>query len=85
MRLRHEASAVAQALTALGSGGMPRLSSRVPTCFVAGERDERYVALADRSVPGVGHNVVLEAPEALAPLLDRQLHDWSESNLEIHP
>jgi 2-succinyl-6-hydroxy-2,4-cyclohexadiene-1-carboxylate synthase len=85
MRLGHDVGAVAQAFTALGSGHMPLLpKARVPTLLVAGERDERFAPAAHRCIPGVGHNVVLEAPDAFARLLDRQLVEWSGTTLETH-
>jgi pimeloyl-ACP methyl ester carboxylesterase len=56
------------------------VSLAVPTVVVAGERDERFAGIArDLAgtwraaraivVPGVGHDVVLEAPGVVAELL----------------
>jgi 2-succinyl-6-hydroxy-2,4-cyclohexadiene-1-carboxylate synthase len=72
---------LARALRALGLGEMPPFWSALPTIdrpvsFLVGERDPKFVALAERAapmvprgtlhrLPGVGHNVLLESPGAL--------------------
>ncbi|MBX3128514.1 MAG: alpha/beta fold hydrolase [Polyangiaceae bacterium] len=85
MRTAHDAHAIAGALVALGLGRMPSLWSglsqlQLPVTFVVGELDEKFVALARRGaslapraelviVPGVGHDVILERPRAVAEVL----------------
>lgn len=84
-RTAHTAAGLAWALRTLGLGRQPAYreairESRVPLHLVTGALDERFTALArdmarlregvtHTVVAGVGHNVVLEAPEALAALL----------------
>jgi 2-succinyl-6-hydroxy-2,4-cyclohexadiene-1-carboxylate synthase len=84
-RLRNTAPGLAAALRGLGTGVMPSLWDRLgelamPVDLVAGAGDAKFRALADRMaeriadarvhvVPGVGHAVHLEAPEALVELL----------------
>ena len=86
-RLAHDPGELAGALDATGLGRMPPLTSRLgsvicPVQLVAGGLDNKFLALARRMapafaqgtihvVPGVGHNVCLEAPSALANLLAR--------------
>lgn len=81
-RLRNEPANLAAALRGIGTGVMAPLWARLgelsmPAVVVAGERDAKFVALARRLaaalpratlvvVPGVGHAVALEAPEAAA-------------------
>lgn len=85
-RLAHDAEGLARCLEVLGLGAMPDWwpalpGIRVPVRVVAGERDERFAPLGARAaallpsgeltiVPGVGHNVVLEAPGAVSQLLE---------------
>jgi len=85
VRRAHSAEGLAHALEVLGLHGMPsywgELSKlELPVSLVVGERDHKFIALAERMlsllpraqlsiVPGVGHNVVLEAPEYLVGLL----------------
>lgn len=80
-RLRHDARGLARAMRVLGLGTMPcftpRLSSvTVPVTLMAGELDAKFTALGARVarelphgrlvlVPGVGHNVPLEDPNAI--------------------
>jgi len=72
IRLSHEARGLAGALCRLGLGRMPRAPRpRVPVELVVGGLDRAHLELA-RSlghplhvVPGIGHNVLLEAPAAL--------------------
>jgi 2-succinyl-6-hydroxy-2,4-cyclohexadiene-1-carboxylate synthase len=81
-RRRHQPAALAWAMRRLGLGNMPAywnaLSGlNVPLRLMVGELDERYVAIAKQivgatpsatlqTVPAVGHNLLLEAPETLA-------------------
>lgn len=85
MRLQQQPAGLAAALRGLGTGVMEPLWDRLaqlttPVALVVGERDEKFRAIAERMaerlpdaalhvVPGAGHAVLLEAPEALAELL----------------
>ncbi|MBX7193775.1 MAG: alpha/beta fold hydrolase [Sandaracinaceae bacterium] len=97
-RRAHRASGVASALRGLSLGRMPRVAAdafaRTPRVdLVAGEKDEKFVALARalaqehgartnhlacrpklavHVVPGAGHDVVLERPDAIAALLEER-------------
>lgn len=95
-RLGHDPRGIAAALAVLGTGSMPSLlqglgAGRVPVLMLAGAGDPRFVALAReaqrvapnvlaRVLDGSGHNVVLEAPEALARVVDEQLSRWSPAH-----
>ncbi len=84
-RLRSTPAGLATALRGIGTGALPSLWERlgeiqVPVTLVAGERDEKFTAIAEQMaaalpdarieiVPGVGHAVHLEAPERVAALL----------------
>ncbi len=84
-RRRNTAPGLAAALRGLGTGVMPPLWDRlgelaVPVDLVAGERDEKFRAVAERMaaaipgarlhvVAGAGHAVHLEAPDAVVELL----------------
>jgi 2-succinyl-6-hydroxy-2,4-cyclohexadiene-1-carboxylate synthase len=84
-RLAHSAEGLARALEVLGAAAMPDCwpalpSLPMPVDLVAGELDESYravtVAMASSIptarvtiVPGCGHNVVLECPEAVVGVL----------------
>jgi len=84
-RTSHEPERLAAAMRGLGLGRMPSLwealaSSPTRFVFVAGERDAKFRALAERAaqvaprarlhvVAGAGHDVLLEAPDALAAIL----------------
>ncbi len=84
-RMRNTAAGLAAALRGLGTGVMPPLWDRlaelaVPVELVVGERDEKFRAIAERMeaalpdarlhvVPGAGHAVHLEAPDAVVELL----------------
>jgi 2-succinyl-6-hydroxy-2,4-cyclohexadiene-1-carboxylate synthase len=86
-RLRNTATGLAAALRGLGTGVMPSLWERLgelsmPVELVVGERDVKFRAIAERMqgalrdarlhvVPGAGHAVQLEAPDAVAELLRR--------------
>jgi 2-succinyl-6-hydroxy-2,4-cyclohexadiene-1-carboxylate synthase len=76
-RLRRSATEHAAQLRGLGTGSMPSLWERLgelsmPVTLVVGQRDAKFCAIAERmglptvTVPGVGHAVALEAPEAVA-------------------
>ena len=78
-------AALAACLRAFGSGAMAPMWDRLselamPVVVLAGERDQQYVAAAQRLVeaiataelrvvPGAGHRLALEAPEAVAAAL----------------
>ena len=84
-RRRNTASGLSAALRGLGTGAMPSLwdglsACAVPVELIVGERDEKFRALAERMagllpaarlhvVPGAGHAVQLEAPDAVAEVL----------------
>ncbi|MHB8417830.1 MAG: alpha/beta fold hydrolase [Myxococcales bacterium] len=84
-RRRHHPLGLAKALRACGLGAMPDLwpglrECRVPITLVHGELDEKFAGIAAEmaaavpsatviSVPGAGHNPVLERPRAVASLL----------------
>jgi 2-succinyl-6-hydroxy-2,4-cyclohexadiene-1-carboxylate synthase len=85
IRRRNDPRELARSLRGMGTGSQPSLweelaGLRTPTLAVAGGSDERYVGIASRMasssphvraavVPGAGHNVRLEAPEAYLALL----------------
>jgi len=95
-RLGHDARGIAAAMDVLGSGRMPDLRprvtrERVPVLMVVGGSDPRFVPRAldaaaaapnieARIVAHAGHNVLLEAPEILADVLDQQLSRWSPAH-----
>jgi 2-succinyl-6-hydroxy-2,4-cyclohexadiene-1-carboxylate synthase len=84
-RLRNTPAGLAAALRGLGTGAMAPLWDRlpelaVPVTLIVGERDEKFRALAESMlarlpdarlvvVPGAGHAVQLEAPDAVAAAL----------------
>jgi 2-succinyl-6-hydroxy-2,4-cyclohexadiene-1-carboxylate synthase len=84
-RLCQTAAGLAAALRGLGSGTMEPLWDRlgeleIPVTVAAGERDAKFLALAQRmararpdarvvAIPGAGHAAQLEQPEAVAALL----------------
>jgi 2-succinyl-6-hydroxy-2,4-cyclohexadiene-1-carboxylate synthase len=84
-RRRNTAAGLAAALRGLGTGTMPPLWERLgelamPVELVVGERDAKFRATAERMaaalpdarlhvVPGTGHAVHLEAPEAVAEII----------------
>lgn len=85
-RLRNDPSGLAASLRGVGTGMMAPLWDRldgltVPVDVVVGERDDKFRAIGERLsaalprarltvVPGVGHALPLEAPSALASVLD---------------
>lgn len=84
-RLRSTPEGLARALRGLGAGALPSLWERlgdltVPVALVVGERDAKFSAIAEGMaaalprgelvvVPGAGHAVHLEAPEAMAAVI----------------
>jgi len=84
-RLRSQPAGLAAALRGLGAGALPslwdRLSEiRAPVTLIAGERDDKFRAIATEMadalansdvavIPGTGHAVHLEAPERVAALI----------------
>ncbi len=88
-RRRNAPAELARSLRGMGAGSQPSLwreltGRRVPALAVAGELDEKYVGISRRMatlnpgvrtviVPGVGHNVHLEAPEEYLVLLQNFL------------
>jgi 2-succinyl-6-hydroxy-2,4-cyclohexadiene-1-carboxylate synthase len=84
-RRRNTPAGLARALRGLGTGALPSLWDRlseveVPVTLIVGERDAKFSAIADQMaarlpaadvvrVPGAGHAVHLEAPDAVAALL----------------
>ena len=84
-RLRCRPAGLAGALRTLGPGRMPDYRPTLPALdlpihLLAGERDDKFVAIARamaehlphgsaETVPGAGHNLILEAPETVAGAL----------------
>ncbi len=87
-RLRSTPAGLAAALRGLGTGALPSLwerlpELRMPVTLIAGERDTKFTALADEMarcipratvtvVPGAGHAVHLERPDAVVEALLRR-------------
>lgn len=86
-RLAHRPDAIARAFEVLGTGSMPLLEARLRACNVAvvllaGALDVSYVEANRHAaaslgatavvIPGVGHNVALEAPALLTQLIAEQ-------------
>ena len=85
--LRNEPRALAAVLRGLGTGSMAPLWERLgeltmPAAVLAGERDAKFVALGERlaaalprgelvMVPGAGHGLPREAPEAVFAAIAR--------------
>jgi len=85
-RLRNEPRHLAAALRGIGTGVMQPLWERLgelemPVWVLAGERDAKFVAIAERLareiphatltiVPGAGHALALEAPAAVAATIE---------------
>lgn len=88
IRMAHDPRGLARSLRATGLAAMPDYGPdlariRVPVSLVVGERDAKFRALADamaaripraavRTIPGAGHNVVLERPAEIARLLEEE-------------
>jgi 2-succinyl-6-hydroxy-2,4-cyclohexadiene-1-carboxylate synthase len=88
-RLANDPQGLARSLRGMGGGSMEPVWNRLsdfgePALFVAGAEDERYVRYAQRLagmvpkgaaaiVPGAGHAVHLEQPDAMASLLEAHL------------
>ena len=86
-RLRSTPAGLARGLRGLGTGALPPLWERLgelamPVTLAVGERDEKFRGIAAEMavgiprapvviVPGVGHAVHLEAPDAIAALLSQ--------------
>ncbi len=87
IRLSHDAEGLARALQILGLGEMPDYRAAItsvetPITLVTGSRDAKFSEIARaiteenvhveaELVDGVGHNVVLEKPAAIAAVLER--------------
>ncbi|MDH3200899.1 MAG: alpha/beta fold hydrolase [Myxococcales bacterium] len=83
IRLSHDAEGLAACLEVLGLAEMPSLgaalsSFEIPITLMAGALDTKFATIAEnlsskvdllQIVEGVGHNVVLEAPEVVAMAL----------------
>jgi 2-succinyl-6-hydroxy-2,4-cyclohexadiene-1-carboxylate synthase len=90
-RMHNDPVELARSLRGMGTGHQPSLwddldALQVPAVAVAGELDEKYARISRRIagsspnaravvIPGAGHNVRLEAPEAYLALLKRSLCD----------
>jgi 2-succinyl-6-hydroxy-2,4-cyclohexadiene-1-carboxylate synthase len=88
-RMRNSPSGLAASLRGMGAGAMEPVwrelaRVRLPGTFVAGQLDDRYAAFARRLasavpngrveiVPGAGHAVHLERPQAFARVLEAHL------------
>lgn len=84
-RLSHTAHGAAHAMRTLGLGVQPDFwpelaTCRVPLAFLAGDRDEKLAEVAREAaraahdgtavvLPGAGHNLLLEAPAAVAAVI----------------
>jgi len=84
-RRAHTPEGLASALRTLGTGAMPSYATTldaVPTHWLAGGLDTKFVALAEALrgrveavtvVPDAGHDLVLEAPDVVAKAVARAL------------
>ncbi|MCP3964539.1 MAG: alpha/beta fold hydrolase [bacterium] len=88
IRLGHDAHGLAHSLRALGLGAMPDYGADLeridlPVHLMAGEADLKFARLARSMaaslpratvevVPSAGHNLILEAPGAVASAIERQ-------------
>jgi 2-succinyl-6-hydroxy-2,4-cyclohexadiene-1-carboxylate synthase len=93
--LRNDPRGLAAVLRGLGAGAMESLWDRLPgitmrTTVLAGERDGKYVAIAERLmrrlpkaelviVPDAGHGLPREAPAAIAAAIARS---WTQYGLD---
>jgi 2-succinyl-6-hydroxy-2,4-cyclohexadiene-1-carboxylate synthase len=89
VRMSRDAGELARSLRVLGLAEMPDYRAAlceapIPVTLVVGARDAKFLALAEglaeranslrlEVIEGAGHNLVLEAPEALAGLLTREV------------
>lgn len=88
MRLENTSDGIAAALRGMGQSAVADMSDRIkdlkmPVAFIAGGGDDKYARYATsmaRSagvrpdiIPGIGHNVVREAPDAVAAVVTRLL------------
>ena len=87
-RLRNTPEGLARALRGLGAGALPPVWHRlgelqIPVLLVVGERDEKFLKIAQvmadeiasallEVIPGAGHAVHLERPEAVAAAIARE-------------
>jgi len=84
LRTENTAAGLAAALRGLGQGATPPVDLAglaTPTLWIAGGDDTRYADIAEAAaratggelsvVPGAGHNLVLERPDALVGLINR--------------
>ncbi|MFW2389682.1 MAG: alpha/beta fold hydrolase [Polyangiales bacterium] len=87
VRLAHDAEGLARSLEVLGLGEMPSYGPSmgalgIPIILVAGSLDAKFTRLAEslaalhanvdvEIIPGAGHNLILEAPLAIARILKR--------------
>jgi 2-succinyl-6-hydroxy-2,4-cyclohexadiene-1-carboxylate synthase len=92
-RMSHTALGLAHAMTVLGLGSMPNLWPalslvQVPVTVVTGELDEKFSRITDQitsvapqfsvvRLPGVGHNPLLERPDAISALVSAAFHTSS--------
>jgi 2-succinyl-6-hydroxy-2,4-cyclohexadiene-1-carboxylate synthase len=80
-RTAHTAPGLAWAMETLGLGRMPSYRDAARGWWLTGERDDKFTELAASSgahhqvVAGVGHNVALEAPDAVVAALCALLAD----------
>ena len=96
-RRQNDPNELAKSLRGMGAGSQPALWEelprlRVPALAIAGELDEKFVGISHRMkslspgmrtvvVPGVGHNVHVEATETYLSLLENFLTaSWSVSS-----
>ncbi len=91
LRLRNDPRSLAAALRGLGTGSLPTLWERLgeiraPTLLVVGALDRKFVEIAERMarrlphaqlvvVPGAGHTVHLERPDAWLAAVTRFLRE----------
>ena len=87
LRLTRDPAALAASLTTMGLGEMPSYAdalavTTLSTRWIVGEKDAKFVAIARATaracpavdltiIPGAGHNLPLETPDALAALIAR--------------
>ncbi len=87
-RLRNTTAGLARALRALGTGALAPVWDRlgelgVPVTLIVGERDQKFRGIAEEMeagmsgaeivvVPGAGHAVHLEVPDAVARIIARR-------------